>query len=67
VVLVALLPAAIAASAVFFVARWIVGDTVAAAAAVAVVLAILSVEAALGIRWLGTRFEKFDLSAEMRA
>jgi hypothetical protein len=31
------------------------------------VLAILGGEAVLGIRWLGTRFEKFDLSAEMRA
>jgi hypothetical protein len=34
--------------------------------AVAAAFAVLAVEAALGVRWLGNRFEHFDLSAELR-
>lgn len=67
VVLVSLLPAAAAAIALFFGVRWIAGDVAASGVAVVAVLAILSVEAWLGMHWLGARFERFDISAEMTA
>jgi hypothetical protein len=66
VVVVALLPATVVASLLFFVARWIVGDVAAAALGVIAILLILGTEAWLGIQWLGKRFEQFDLSAELR-
>src|SRR5205085_308929 len=34
--------------------------------AAAAVSALLALEAALGVRWLGARFDSFDLSAELR-
>ncbi len=67
VVLVSLVPAAVAAVAVFFAGRLVAGDGAAAGLAVVAVLATLSVEAWLGILWLGGRFERFDLSAELAA
>jgi hypothetical protein len=67
VVVVALLPAAVVASLLFFTAQWMVGDVLAGALGVIAILAILGTEAWLGIRWLGSRFERFDLSAELRA
>jgi hypothetical protein len=66
VVVVALLPATIVASVLFFSARWIVGDILAGALGVIAMLLILGTEAWLGIQWLGKRFEQFDLSAELR-
>jgi hypothetical protein len=64
--IVALLPAAIAAAAIFFVSAYIVGAFVAGGLAVLAVLAVLLVELGLAIAWLGERFERFDLSAELR-
>jgi hypothetical protein len=62
----AALPAAIAAGVVFFLAQWLAGVVIAGVLAVAAAFAVLAVEAALGVRWLGNRFEHFDLSAELR-
>jgi len=61
-----LLPAAIAAAALFFVSVYIVGAVIAGGLALIAVLAVLLVELGLAIRWLGERFERFDLSAELR-
>ena len=58
-------PAACAAALIIFsFQRFSVGGSIAAAAAT--VLAILAGEAAVGLWWLGWRFDKFDLSAEIR-
>jgi hypothetical protein len=62
----ALLPAAIGAAAVFFAVFWTLGAVVAAACALLAALAILGTELALGIAWLGKRFEGFDLSVELK-
>ncbi|HRT58103.1 MAG TPA: putative ABC exporter domain-containing protein [Candidatus Paceibacterota bacterium] len=63
--LVALIPAALAFGAVFFLARlaavWWVATPLAALAATAV----LAIEAAFGIYWLGWLFQRFDISSEL--
>jgi hypothetical protein len=62
-----LLPAALAAAIVFLGVEWTVGVVVVAGiAAAAVALAILCAEIWLVVLWLGERFERFDLSAELR-
>ena len=66
VLALSVLPALIAAGIAFFLVQWLAGVPVAVAAAVIAVLAVLGTEIALGTRWLGTRFERFDLSAELR-
>jgi ABC-2 type transport system permease protein len=66
VMTVSLLPAAIGAAAVFLASAWFAGVPVATALAAAAVIAVLTVEIAMGIWWLGARFESFDLSAELR-
>jgi hypothetical protein len=63
---IAALPAAIGAAIIFVVAQWLAGFGVAAVLAVATVFSVLAVEAWLGVRWLGSHFEKFDLSAELQ-
>ncbi len=63
---VATVPAAITAAVIFLVGQWLVGFAVAAVLAVAAVFTLLAVEAGLGVRWLGSRFEHFDVSAELR-
>jgi predicted outer membrane lipoprotein len=62
----ALVPASIAAAAVYFSMQWIVGVPLAGAMALLAILAILCVEIGIGVRWLGHRFDQFDLSAELR-
>ncbi len=62
----ALIPAAMAAGVVFLIANWLIGFVTAAALAVAAVFVLLAAEAWLGVRWLGGRYEHFDLSAELR-
>jgi hypothetical protein len=62
----AALPAVIAAGVVFFLMQWLAGVLFAGVLAVAAAFAVLAVEAAIGVRWLGNRFEHFDLSAELR-
>jgi ABC-2 type transport system permease protein len=63
---VAIVPAAITAAVIVFVGQWLVGFVVAAALAVAAVFILLAMEAWLGVRWLGSRFEQLDLSVELR-
>jgi ABC-2 type transport system permease protein len=63
---VAVVPAALSATLVFLVTQWLVGPVAAAALAVVAVFALLCAEAWFGVRWLGARFEHFDLSAELR-
>lgn len=62
----ALLPASIGAAAMFFGTLWIVGAPLAAALGAVAALAVLGVEIGLGVAFLGQRFERFDLSAELR-
>jgi len=59
-------PAAGAAALIIFSSQWLFGVGPAVAIACAVVLAILAGEAAVGLWWLGWRFEKLDLSTEIR-
>jgi len=59
-------PAACAAGLIIFSSQWLLGVGPAVAIASAAVLAILAGEAAVGLWWLGWRFEKFDLSNEIR-
>jgi ABC-2 type transport system permease protein len=66
VVLTALLPAAFAAGLLIFSTQWLIGGPAAVILATVVVLAVLVAEVWCGIWWLGQRFEKFDLSAELR-
>jgi hypothetical protein len=67
VVVLALVPATLVGGTLFFTAQWIVGDVLATALGATAILAVLGAEAWLGIRWLGARFERFDLSAELRS
>jgi hypothetical protein len=61
-----LLPAALGAAIAFFVVYWVAGPIVAAPLAWLVVLTVLCVEIWAGVRWLGERFARFDLSSELR-
>lgn len=63
---VALLPATLAALLVFAVSLWLVGLPAAVVVAAVAALAALAVEIGAGVWWLGLRFERFDLSAELR-
>jgi len=64
VAVLATAPAAAAAAAVAFASQWLLGPVVAVVLATLAALAILGGEAAVGVWWLGQRFEKFDLSSE---
>lgn len=66
IALVAAAPAACAAALIVFSTQWLIGVGPALAVACAAVLAILASEAAVGLWWLGWRFERFDLSSEIR-
>jgi len=66
IIVLALVPAFFGAAIVFLVVLWLAGPLVALVFAVAAAFALLAVEAWVGIRWLGERFERFDLSAELR-
>jgi ABC-2 type transport system permease protein len=66
ITVLAIVPAAIAGALLYLIGKLAGGVFVGGALAVPGVFAILSVEAWLGIRWLGSRFEDFDLSAELR-
>src|SRR5271165_4003530 len=59
-------PAACAGALIVFSTQWLLGVGPAVAIACAAVLAILASEAAVGLWWLGWRFERFDLSSEIR-
>jgi putative ABC exporter len=61
-----IVPAFIAGALVFLIAQALAGFAVGAAIAVIGMALLLAFEAWIGIRWLGNRFEAFDLSAELR-
>ena len=61
-----LVPAALGAVVTFFVVAWLAGPVVAALLAALAALAVLGVEIWAGVRWLGARFARFDLSAELK-
>jgi hypothetical protein len=60
-----LLPGALAGVVTFFVVNWLVGPIAAAVLAWLVVMTVLGVEIWAGVRWLGERFARFDLSSEL--
>ncbi len=66
ITLIAVIPAVLSAVLVVAVSAWLVGPVVAGVLAVVVVFSLLAYEAWLGVRWLGDRFQHFDLSAELR-
>jgi Putative ABC exporter len=61
-----MVPVAIVAALVFFVARMAVGDMIAAGLAVVLGAGIMTAEIAGGVWLLGQRFDKLDLSQELR-
>lgn len=61
----ALLPAALAAT-MPLLSFWIVGWPVAIALAALAVFAVLALEVWFGVHWLGPKFERLDISAELR-
>jgi ABC-2 type transport system permease protein len=63
---VALLPATVVAVVVFFLSNWLLGQVAAGVIAALLLVGILVVEVGIGLRWLGARFENFDLSSELR-
>jgi hypothetical protein len=66
IVAVAVLPAVLVAALVFFICQWLTGPPVAITLALLSVLAILCIETWIGVRLLGERFERFDVSSELR-
>ena len=66
VIVLALLPAALAAALVYGLLQWLVNIPVAAVFASLAVFAILCVEVGWVLAWLGRLFDRFDLSAELR-
>jgi ABC-2 type transport system permease protein len=62
----ALVPAALGALLLIFTTQWLIGLVAATALAGVAVLVILVAEVAGGLWWLGQRFERFDLSSELR-
>ncbi len=63
----ALLPAALAALAAGFMFWWLLGPAGTVGIAALAVLAVLVAEVWCALWWLGRRFEKLDLSAELRS
>ena len=64
--LVVVVPAALAAWLIIFSSQWVIGIGPAVVLASVVVLPVLGAEAAVGVWFLGGRFERFDLSTEGR-
>jgi len=62
----ALLPAGIIGGATIFLTQWLIGLPAAMLLAVVPVLAVFAVELWFGVWFLGPRFEKLDISAELR-
>jgi general stress protein CsbA len=66
VLIVALLPAALAAALPYFIVLWLVETQAIALLAGAVAASlVLAAELAAVIWWLGGRYERFDLSTEL--
>jgi hypothetical protein len=66
VTLFATLPAVLLAALILLVGQWLMGFTVGAVLAIAGMCLLLAWEAWLGLRWLGTQFDRFDLATELR-
>lgn len=66
ILMVALVPAAMAFGIFLFVLQWVLGVTIALIVATVMAVLVLGTEVSLGVWWLGERFERFDLSAELR-
>lgn len=64
---VVLLPAGLVGWVVIAIVQWLAGATLAIAAAAVPILAVLLGEIVLAIWWLGRRFERIDISAELRS
>jgi hypothetical protein len=66
VLVLALLPAALAAAVTYFVVQWLTGMPAAALLAGAVAASLVLIgELATVVWWLGGRYERFDLSTEL--
>ena len=63
----ALLPAAGLAALLIFILQWLIGPVTAVAVGTAAALVILVGEFTVAVWWLGGRFEKLDLTAELRS
>jgi hypothetical protein len=63
---VALLPAVILGGGTIFLTQWLIGLPAAVALAVVPVLVVFVGEVWLGVRLLGPRFDRLDISAELR-
>ncbi|MGY4514536.1 putative ABC exporter domain-containing protein [Lysobacter sp. HA18] len=66
VLVLSLLPAAAVAGALMFVVHLLTGWTLAVLGGAIAAAAVLGAEAAVLLRWLGRRIERFDLSTELR-
>jgi NADH:ubiquinone oxidoreductase subunit K len=66
VILISLLPVVLSCALVIFASQWLIGPTSAVVLATLLALAILAAEIAVGLWWLGERFEKLDLATELR-
>jgi ABC-2 type transport system permease protein len=64
--LTALLPAVLAAGVTIFLTQWLIGAPAAVLLAIVPVLIIFGLEIGFGVAWVGRRFEKLDISAELR-
>jgi ABC-2 type transport system permease protein len=63
---VALLPAVALGGGTIFLTQWLIGPPAAVALAVVPVLAVFLGDVWLGVRLLGPRFDRLDISAELR-
>jgi len=66
VMALALLPALLVGGLVFIIVKLIAGYAIGSAMAAIAMSVLLGFEAWLGIRWLGNRFERLDISSELR-
>jgi hypothetical protein len=64
--LTVVLPAVGFAALVFFCSKWLIGISPAVVLATLAIVPMLGGEVAVGLWFLGDRFEKFDLTAESR-
>jgi hypothetical protein len=65
--LLALLPAIGMAALLIFILQWWLGPVAAVVIAALAVLVVLAAEVWCGVWWLGERFEKLDLSTDLRS
>jgi ABC-2 type transport system permease protein len=62
----ALLPAVILAGSTVFLTQWLIGKPAAVFLAIVPVLGVFALEVGFGVWFLGPRFERLDISAELR-